>query len=95
MSCTSSWLLPANARKELGPLASIVVPVKDNLIVDKLAALCRGELTPKVLMLQEVQKVQTHRILDKLGVLGPLPVLQVLEVVDEGLVLEVAALGEV
>lgn len=71
------------------------MPVKNNLVVDELAALRRGELTAKGLMLEKVEKVQAHRILDELGVLGPFPVLQVLQVVDEGLVLEVAALGEV
>lgn len=51
------------------------MPVKDNLVVDELAALRRGELTAKGLMLEKVEKVQAHRILDELGVLGPLPVL--------------------
>lgn len=96
-SCSCCWflLLLANVGEELGPLASVVVPVEDNLIVDELAALRRGELPPKGLMLEEVEKVQRHRVLDELGVLRALPVLQVLQVVDEGLVLEVAALGEV
>ena len=84
-----------NAGEEAGALAGVVVPVEDDLVVDELAALRRGQLPAKVLRLQQVEKVQTHRVLDELGVLRSLPVLQVVEVVDERLVLEVAALGEV
>lgn len=72
-----------------------MVPVENDLVVDELAALRRGQLPAKVFRLQQVEKVQTHRVLDELGVLWPLPILQIVEVVDEGLVLEVAALGEV
>lgn len=70
----------------------VVLPQQDGLIVDELAALCADDLAPKVLVLQQIEEVQAHRVLQIASVFRLLPVQQVLQVVDERRVFEVAAL---
>lgn len=71
-----------------------MLPVVELLRVDVLHRLRVEKLLPEPFALQEVEEGEAVRIGDVLGVLGPLPVLQILQVVDEGRVLEVAALRE-
>ena len=60
-----------------------MLPVKELLILDELGTLRISQLLPKFRMLKEVKEVETHGILEELGIVGLLPVLQILEVVDE------------
>lgn len=79
-------------RGELDAPPGVMLPEEHGLVVDELAALRVDDLPPKVLVLEQIEKVQTHGVLDEAGILGLLPVEQVFQVVDEGLVLEVASL---
>lgn len=71
----------------------VVLPQENGLIVDEFATLRVDDFAAKVLVLQEIEEVQTGGVLDEARILRLLPVQQVLEVVDERLVLEISALG--
>ena len=76
-------------------LACVVLPVEKHLVVDILGALWVVQLVPERLVLQQIEHVQTHRVLDVLGIVSLLPVLQVLQVVHELALLEKAVLSQV
>lgn len=65
-------------RGEPGAPSRVVLPQQNGLVVDEFAALRVHNLPPEVLVLEQIEKVQTHRILEVLGVLGVLPVQQIL-----------------
>lgn len=56
----------------------VVLPEKHRLVIDELAALCVDDLSPKVLVLEEIQEVQTSGVFDEARVFWLLPVEQVL-----------------
>lgn len=58
------------------------------LIFDEFGAVTVGDLPAEMFVLQQLKEVQTHRILDELGVFRAAPVLKVGEVVAEALVFE-------
>jgi hypothetical protein len=76
------------------PPPRVMLPQQNLLVVDEFRALRVDQLPSKVLILQQVQKVQTHGVLQVFGVFRFLPVEQVLEIVDERAILEVAPLGQ-
>jgi hypothetical protein len=76
------------------PPPRVMLPQQNLLVVDEFRALRVDQLPSKVLILQQVQKVQTHGVLQVFGVFRFLPVQQVLEIVDERAILEVAPLGQ-
>ena len=74
---------------------SAVQPVIKLLVVQlqrEVAVLC--ELLADLLVLQQVQKAQTVRVHEELGVLRLLPVLEVVEVADELAVQQIPLPGE-
>uniref|UniRef100_A0A182V453 Uncharacterized protein n=1 Tax=Anopheles merus TaxID=30066 RepID=A0A182V453_ANOME len=91
----STLLLKAGGAERGQPRAppGVVLPQQDRLVVDKLAALCADDLAPKMLVLQQIEKVQTHGKLEVFRVLRLLPVQQILQVVYEGSIFEVSSLG--
>ena len=72
----------------------VVLPVEERLVVEELCACAVDDLPAEGLVLQELEEVEAERVLDEADVGGPLPVLQVGEVVDELGVPEVAALRQ-
>lgn len=56
----------------------VVLPEQHRLIIDELTALCVDDLSPEVLVLEEIQEVQTSGVFDEARVFGLLPVEQVL-----------------
>lgn len=80
--------------QEFDASPGVVLPQEDGLVIDEFTALCVDDLPAEVLVLQEIEEVQTCGVLDEARVLGLLPVEQVLEIVDECLILEVASLGD-
>ena len=68
--------------------------MEERLVVEELCAGAVDHLLAEGLVLQELEKVQAQRVLDEPDVGGPLPVLQVGQVVDKLGVPEVAALGK-
>ena len=72
----------------------VVLPVEERLVVEELCACAVDNLPAEGLVLQELEEVEAERVLDEADVGGPLPVLQVGEVVDELGVPEVAALRQ-
>lgn len=70
----------------------VVLPEENSLVVDKFAALRVDEFPPKVLVLQQIKEVQAHRVFDELRIVRFFPVEQILQVVDECLIFEVASL---
>lgn len=78
------WLLLLGERLlQPGAFPGVVLPVQQLLLIDELGTLSVDQLLPEVFVLQQLQHVQTVRILEELGVLRLLPVQQVLQVVDE------------
>jgi hypothetical protein len=71
-----------------------VLPQENGLIVDELYARSCDDFSSEVFALEEVEEVQAHRVFQKLGKLGLLPVQQVFEVIHEARVFEVVTLGE-
>jgi len=69
-----------------------VLPVKENLVVEEPRALTTHYLLPQSFVLQEFQEMETNRILEVLDVWWLLPVLQILEIVDETGIFEVTSL---
>lgn len=48
-------------RQHLGALASIVLPMENDLIVYEFGALRRCQLSTEVFVLEQIEKMQTHR----------------------------------
>lgn len=78
--------------QQLDASPSVVLPQKDCLIVDKLAAMRVNDFPPEMLILQQIQEIQAHRVLEKPRVFWFLPVQQILQVIDERLVFKKASL---
>lgn len=64
--------------EQLNPPPGVVLPEKHGLVIDELAALRIDNLPAKVLVLQEVEEVQTGRVFNESCVLRLLPVQEVL-----------------
>lgn len=75
-------------------LLLVVQPHEQQLLVDELATLGVHDLLEELLVLKHLEKTQTLRVNEMLAVLGLFPVHQVLQVVEERLLLEVATLSE-
>lgn len=71
-----------------------MLPQQNGLIVDELAALRTDNFASELFALQEIEEVETHRVLDELGKFWLLPVEEIFEVVHEIWVLKVVTLGE-
>lgn len=52
----------------------VVLPEKNGLVVDKLAALRIDNLSPEVFVLQQIQEVQAHRVFQVTGIVGLFPI---------------------
>lgn len=62
----------------LNPPPSVVLPQEHGLVVNEFTALGVDDFPPEMLVLQEIQEVQTRGIFDEAGILWLLPVQQVL-----------------
>jgi len=71
-----------------------VLPLENGLVVYELAALRINDLAAEVLVLKQVEKVEAHWVHEVFGIIRLLPVLQILQVVDERLVLKKSTLGK-
>lgn len=87
-------LLLGECLLETCSFAGVMLPVEKLLLVDELGALSVHQLLPEVLVLQQLQHVQAVRVLEKLCILGLLPVQQILQVVDVGSLSQEASLGQ-
>lgn len=72
----------------------VMLPQQDLLVVYELGTLCIDEFSSKMFVLQQVQEVQTHRVLQVLRIVWFLPIQKILQIIDEGTVFEVAPLGQ-
>lgn len=79
---------------QLGATSRVVLPQQDRLVVDELATVRVDNLPSKVFVLEQIEEVQAHRILQVACVLGFLPVQQILQIVDESRILEESTLGD-
>lgn len=80
--------------QQLGPLPRVMLPQQHLLVINELCTLRVHNLPPEVFVLEQVKEVQAHGILEILGVLRLFPVEQVVQVVDERFILQIATLGE-
>ena len=71
-----------------------MLPVQDDLVVQEPHTLPGHDLLPEGLVLEQLQEVETDRVLDVGHVGRLLPVHQVGEIVDEAGVLHVSSLGQ-
>lgn len=76
------------------PLPSVVLPMEQLLVLDKFRTLTIGDFSPEMLILQQLQEVQAHGILDEFRIFRLAPVLKVIQVIAEGPFLEEATLGQ-
>lgn len=72
----------------------VVLPQQDLLVVDEFGALGVDQFAAEMFVLEKIEKIQAHGVFQELGVVGFLPVLQVLEVVYERVIFEVVPLGQ-
>lgn len=72
----------------------VMLPEQNLLIVYEFCALRIHHFTPEMFVLQQIQEIQTHRVLEVLCIFGLFPVEQILQVVDECQVFEVTSLSQ-
>ena len=77
---------------ELCSFSWVVLPMEYCLVVKEFSTLRIDDLFPECFVLKKLQKMKANWIFDKLNICGFLPVLQVLEVINEIGFLKVAAL---
>jgi len=77
-----------------GSSSCVVLPQKNRLVVDELAARSGDNLSPEFFALQQIEEIQAHRILEEFSEFRFLPVEQILQIIHEAWIFEEVALRE-